>query len=278
MTENEIRSFWDSHPCGESYVGGLQEDYQAFFDAYDAMRYDKEPILPELDKLELDGKQVLEIGLGQGADSEQLIRRGARWTGIDLTPESVRRVRARLELRELPFEDLVNGSALEMPFEDNSFDMVYSFGVLHHIPDIAQAQREIHRVLRPGGKLVMMLYAKQSLNYQLSIRLVRRLGLVVAAKLGGASSPLVARHVELAKEKGLLRYLRMKNFIHRNTDGPDNPYSKVYDEADVDEDFSRFNREDSFKRFMHAPPLPVHGLPGQGLLGWHLWVIMRPKA
>ena len=147
-TENEIRSFWDSHPCGETLVGGLQDDYEAF-NAYDDMRYSKEPILPELDQLIFDGKQVLEIGLGQGADSEQLIRRGARWTGIDLTPESVSRVKTRLELRKLPFEGLVNGSALEMPFEDNRFDLVYSFGVLHHIPDIGQAQREIHRVLRP---------------------------------------------------------------------------------------------------------------------------------
>ncbi|MFT4978099.1 MAG: SAM-dependent methyltransferase [Myxococcota bacterium] len=276
MSEAKIRAFWDANPCGETYVGGLKEDYETFFDEYDRYRYELEPILPELDRLGLDGLKVLEIGLGQGADSEQLIRRGAQWTGIDLTPESGRRVRKRMEVRGLEFDDIVVGSALEMPFEDNSFDLIYSFGVLHHIPDVKRLQQEIHRVLRPGGRLVMMMYARNSLNYQLSIRVVRRLGLL-AALLTGSKDPKVARHVELAREQGPLKYLRMKNFIHRNTDGPDNPYAKVYDVAAIQADFPLFTLKDSFKRFMHAPPLPVHKLPGGSLLGWHLWAIMTPN-
>ena len=86
---------------------------------------------------------MLEIGLGQGAESEQIIRRGARWSGLDLTRESVDRVAMRMTLRGLGYDDLRQGSALAIPWPDDSFDIVFSHGVLHHIPDIARAQSEI---------------------------------------------------------------------------------------------------------------------------------------
>ncbi len=73
-------------------------------------------------------------------------------------------VRTRLTLRELPYKELRQGSVLDLPFADDSFDMMFSHGVLHHVPEIKQAQREIHRVLRPGGELVIMMYARWSLN------------------------------------------------------------------------------------------------------------------
>jgi SAM-dependent methyltransferase len=66
-----------------------------------------------------------------------------------------------------------------MPFPDNSFDIVFSHGVLHHIPDILAAQKEIARVLKPGGQLIAMLYARRSLNYLVAISVVRRLGIAV---------------------------------------------------------------------------------------------------
>jgi SAM-dependent methyltransferase len=229
------------------------------------------------------GKQVLEIGLGQGADAEQLIRNGARWSGVDLTTESIERVRTRLTLRDLPFEDLRQGSVLDLPFADGSFGMVFSHGVLHHVPEIAQAQREIHRVLRPDGELVIMLYARWSLNYLLSIGLFRRAALLAAAPLGragllsaGPGTGMLAAHLDNARKLGLLRYLRMSEFVHYNTDGPANPYALVYDRRRVQRDFPAFRITGMYKRFMHAPPLPVHGLPGGSLVGWHLWVHMAP--
>ena len=177
--EAEVADFWQSHPCGDELVGGLRDgyegDYEAFFTDYDRARYQVESHIPAcLDRLQVRSERVLEIGLGQGADSEQLIRRGAVWTGLDFTPEAVERVRTRLTLRQLPFENLHIGSVTAIPTAADQFDVVFSHGVLHHVPDIRAAQSEIHRVLRPDGRLVVMLYARRSLNYQLSIRVLRR--------------------------------------------------------------------------------------------------------
>jgi ubiquinone/menaquinone biosynthesis C-methylase UbiE len=286
LNETTIEQFWDAHPCGDHIVGGLSErfagDYERFFTQYDAWRYDQEShILECLDALHVDGKAVLEIGLGEGSEAEQLVRRGAHYSGLDLTSSSIQRVAARFALRNLPFDDLRQGSALEIPWPDHAFDLVFSHGVLHHIPDIDTAQREIHRVLRPDGELVVMLYARRSLNYQLSIKIVRRAALAMAYPLARAGlyrpRGIVGQHVANARQTGLARYLRLHNFVHRSTDGPLNPFARVYDLDRVAADFPDFEITRSYQRYMHAPPLPVTGGPLASTLGWHLWVHLRPR-
>ena len=287
MNETEVREFWNAHSCGDQIVGGLHgefaDDYERFFAAYDTWRYDQEGHIPAcLDRFDFRDQRVLEIGLGQGAESEQLIRRGARWSGLDLTPESVDRVRARLELRELPYDTLRQGSVLEIPWPDRSFDIVFSHGVLHHVPDIDTAQAEIRRVLRPGGTLVAMLYARHSMNYQVSIRVVRRAILAMAYPLRRTRllrdvPPILQQHLENAERAGLRRYLNLETFTHRSTDGPLNPYARVYSPREVAADFRDFELVEAFSRYMHAPPLPVRRLPAERWLGWHLWVQLRAR-
>jgi SAM-dependent methyltransferase len=290
MDEQTVQEFWQAHACGDDQVGGLHErfqnDYESFFTDYDRFRYQNERHLSAcIDALNVDGKKVLEIGLGEGSESERLIRRGARWSGVDLTAESVARVRTRLTLRQLSYDELQQGSVLRLPFADSSFDMVFSHGVLHHVPDIKQAQREIHRVLRPGGELVIMMYARWSLNYLVSISLIRRAALLAAFPLAqagilkpGPVGGVLTAHLDNAKKMGLFRYLRLDEFVHHNTDGPTNPYALVYDRRRVERDFPSFRVTRAYKRFMHAPPLPVHGLPGETLVGWHLWVHLSPAT
>ena len=115
-SEMDIAQFWETHPCGDSQVGGLDEryrgDYEKFFDDYDRFRYSYEPHIPAcLDRLDLRGKRLLEIGIGEGADAEQLIRRGALYNALDLTAEAVKRATTRLTLRDLPFDQIQQGSA-----------------------------------------------------------------------------------------------------------------------------------------------------------------------
>jgi SAM-dependent methyltransferase len=171
-----------------------------------------------------------------------------------------------------------------VPFPDDTFDMVFSHGVLHHVPDIKYAQSEIRRVLRPDGELVIMLYARWSLNYLVSIALIRRAALLAAFPLARArilradpAQGMLAAHLDNATRMGLFSYLRLNEFVHYNTDGPTNPYAVVYDRGRVERDFPSFRITRIYKRFMHAPPLPVHGLPGQTIMGWHLWVHLAPR-
>jgi ubiquinone/menaquinone biosynthesis C-methylase UbiE len=289
MDEQAVQNFWQNHACGDAQVGGLHgrfhDDYEEFFTEYDRFRYQNERHLADcIDALNVSGKRVLEIGLGEGADSERLIRNGARWSGVDLTAESIERVRTRLAMRDLPYDELRQGSVLELPFADDTFDMVFSHGVLHHVPDIKQAQGQIHRVLRPGGELVIMVYARWSLNYFVSIGVIRRAALLAAypfarTRLGKhiAGRRMLAAHLDNATKMGLFRYLRLDEFIHHNTDGPANPYALVYDRRRVEQDFPSFRITRTYKRFMHAPPLPVHRLPGETVMGWHLWVHLAPR-
>jgi len=284
MNETEVQSFWNAHPCGDHIVGGLRQefadDYEKFFTAYDKWRYQQEGHIPAcLDRFDWQDKKVLEIGLGQGAESEQLIRRGARWSGLDLTAESVARVGSRLALRDLPYDDLKQGSALEIPYPADSFDHVFSHGVLHHIPDILAAQKEIHRVLKPGGTLVAMLYARKSLNFQVSIRMVRRAVLATAYPLRNVVpfKGMLRQHLDNAEQVGLKSYLDIETFTHRNTDGPLNPFARVYSAPEVERDFPDFELVEEFQRYMHAPPLPVHGMPWGDRLGWHLWVTLKAR-
>ena len=88
-SEDQIAAFWQAHPCGDQFVSGERDDYEQFFAQYDRFRYREEAHIPAcLDAMDVAGKRTLEIGIGQGAESEQLIRRGARWSGLDLTHES----------------------------------------------------------------------------------------------------------------------------------------------------------------------------------------------
>src|SRR5262249_35813955 len=113
------------------------------------------------------GKRVLEVGVGMGADHAEWARRAPSYlAGVDLTPRAIEMTGARLEMSSLT-SDLKVADAEHLPFEDASFDIVYSWGVLHHTPDTPSAVREVLRVLKPGGQARVMLYHKHGLVFQL---------------------------------------------------------------------------------------------------------------
>jgi SAM-dependent methyltransferase len=159
--KKDVHDFWEPAACGEDlYLRGVGRD--GYTDQA-RTRYELEPYIePFADLTAWGGKRVLEIGVGLGADHQRFAAAGARLSGIDLTESAVALTRRRLELFGLESE-LAVGDAENLSFPDATFDLVYSWGVIHHSPDTVRAIAEIHRVLRVGGSARVMIYHKWSL-------------------------------------------------------------------------------------------------------------------
>lgn len=158
----KVRDFWDETPCGTSHGRGFEGSLE-FFEEIEKKRYELEPFIHQCAQFTCwHGKKVLEVGCGIGTDFLQFARAGADLYGIDLSPHSIELVNQRLKLYSVK-GCVLNGDAENLPFEDNTFDLVYSWGVIHHTPDTQKAIDEIHRVLKPGGKAIVMIYHKFSL-------------------------------------------------------------------------------------------------------------------
>ena len=147
--KQQVYDFWNDAACGENLY--LQSIDRSGYESHAAERYRLEPqILPFADFDSTSGKKVLEIGVGLGADHQRFAASGAKLYGIDLTERAVKHTRRRIELFGLT-SHLALGDAENLDFPDETFDIVYSWGVLHHSPDTAKAIEEVYRVLSRGG-------------------------------------------------------------------------------------------------------------------------------
>ncbi len=163
----DVRSFWDANPLAAAaipYPLGTAE----YFAYYDALREVNESVdfsyrLHEYRRF--SGKKVLDVGSGNGYVLSKYAREGAEVWGIDLTPTAIALCRQRFALLDLRGQFAV-ANAEQLPFADDSFDCVCSMGVLHHTPDTAAAVNEIFRVLKPGGRLIVMFYHRDSALYR----------------------------------------------------------------------------------------------------------------
>jgi len=193
----KVRGFWDAASCGEVYAEGLTAEQQ--FRRQAEARYRLEPYIHSFARFAEGASQdVLEIGVGMGADHLEWARSGPRrLAGIDLTPRAVDWTARRLAAFGYQSE-LAEGDAERLAFPDNSFDVVYSWGVLHHSPDTPQAFREAHRVLRPGGILRAMIYHRPSV---VGLMLWARHGLA-AGHPARSLTDIYACHLESPGTKG----------------------------------------------------------------------------
>jgi SAM-dependent methyltransferase len=161
-TVDTVRDFWQAHVNNEYYTEAARAS-DSYFDEIEERRYRTHYHLPELfSSMDGENQTLLEVGCGIGADSIQLAKRGYQVTGVDLT-ENALAVARQFAARRGVTIDFRPGNAERLDFPDESFDAVYSFGVLHHTPDVERSVAEVHRVLRPGGTVYVMLYHRNSL-------------------------------------------------------------------------------------------------------------------
>ena len=162
MTIEAIQRYWNErihdlemtdHPVGT----------REFFDDLDEYRFDKLHYLPRLVNFAAyRGKALLEVGCGIGTDLVRFARGGAVVTGVDLSSTAIELAKKNLELHGVAAADLRVANAEALPFHDASFDVVYGHGVVQYTADAPQLIRECHRVLKPGGEAIFMVYNRVS--------------------------------------------------------------------------------------------------------------------
>lgn len=155
----EAQKHWNALACGE--LAGDKNNLNYFL-AVEKDRYTQQPWAHDYFKYDMfAGKKVLEIGVGQGTDLIQFARAGAICYGVDITDNHLNLTQRNFDLQQ-QIVTLQKADACNLPFEDNYFDCVYSFGVVHHIPEIEQVMAEARRVLKPNGVLMFAVYNKWS--------------------------------------------------------------------------------------------------------------------
>ena len=286
ILKERVRAFWQQNPCGTKFADASPGS-RRFYELVEEHRYKKEWHIPTAAGF-ADSKNlsVLEVGCGLGTDGAQFAKAGAKYTGVDLTDAAIDLAKRRFDLFNLPGTFRV-ADAERLLFANNSFDIVYSHGVLHHTPDTATAVREIHRVLRPGGKAVVMLYHRDSYNYRVNISMLRRAGVnllkwnagvKLVHLLTGEAEERLREHARLLKIQS--DYSNSEEFLSQNTDGAGNPLARVYSRSEARELFRDFAHVEMHTHFLNKRWLPLLGpiLPRSlesrlaARWGWHLWI------
>jgi ubiquinone/menaquinone biosynthesis C-methylase UbiE len=254
-------------------------------------RYELEPHILEVVPFNRMRGHVVELGCGVSTDGLQISAGAERYVGVDFSPLGLRTASTRHSEAGRLNSTFVRADLRALPFSDDSFDYVYSHGVVHHVRAGDDVWAEASRVLRPGGQFCVMVYHRGSINYRYGIQFLRRLALLVAmlarpialrlAASRGEDEKTLAGHATNLKQIGV-RYLIGTRWLSANTDGPSNTYSRVYSRQEL-------------RRALNAAGLAVDAMevrylnarvnpPLQGLSpqlaswlakrwGWHLYAI-----
>jgi SAM-dependent methyltransferase len=176
------REWWEQHPMRYDFTEtlGVEEfsrefyeeiDKRFFADAATMIRSRKLPFDQLIDFESLKEKDVLEVGCGNGSHAQLLVQHARSYTGIDLTTYAVKSTTQRL--RYLGGKGTIRQMDAErMDFPDETFDFIWSWGVIHHSANTRQIIKEMHRVLRPGGEAVIMVYHRSFWSYRVFTGLI----------------------------------------------------------------------------------------------------------
>jgi SAM-dependent methyltransferase len=283
--------FWSANQPGLKW---LEESDRSTvtLEAYAAIRsdrYRRESHLEQVAGFDAHaGQTMVEVGCGVGTDGSRFLEGDARYIGVDQSGVAVRTARQTLDLLGLGGLT-VQGYATALPLASGKVDFVYSNGVLHHIADTEAAVREIHRVLRPGGQCLVMLYHRSSFNYRFNILVLRRLGALLllvpggpgmVSRLTGEPVEILRQHRLLLREHGLSYLTDRQLFLSNNTDGPGNPLSKVYSAREARDLFASFPKVEAEVHYLNLRTLPFLDRALSAAFkarlarrwGWHLYV------
>jgi ubiquinone/menaquinone biosynthesis C-methylase UbiE len=222
VTQQQVREWWNRNPMSYDVDDPIRhpEGTREYFREVDSRifhpRYMRltakpggKPFSLFVDFDSLAGKDVLEVGCGSGIAVQLFAEAGAKVTAVDLTPWAVATTRSRLEAFGLEAE-VFEADGEQLPLADDSFDLVFSWGVIHHSTDMERALSELVRVCRPGGEVVIMVYHRRSLFYVVYrgfmrfLPLARRLGLHFEGARAGEREGLIARHLTRAELREML--------------------------------------------------------------------------
>lgn len=294
----EVREFWNTEACGTHFVEHASSEKE-FYERFREHRYRTEWHIPLLVPFtHARGKKLLEIGIGNGADAAMFALNGADYTGADLTEAALEATRKHFEVLNLKGR-FQKENAENLSYPSDSFDIVYSHGVLHHTPNTPKAIGEVHRVLKNGGQAIIMLYHKNSFNYFIRIMLYMRLRLLlkILSRVGRW------RHDRIQLQKALVglrgnqshqiwqihyqnflqtgwQYLRASNFVHHCTDGPECPVAHAFSKAEARDLFKEF-RDLRFavahfplRKYSKWIPFALEKLLATRL-GWYLFIFAK---
>jgi ubiquinone/menaquinone biosynthesis C-methylase UbiE len=169
------RSWWEAHPMTYDWAHKFdfdefskefyfELDRRFFLGAQEYMPWNKIPFDPLIDFNSLRDKDVLEIGVGSGSHAQLLAHYSKSFTGIDITDYAVNSTSKRMKLFGYNAE-IIRMDAEQMIFDDNNFDFIWSWGVIHHSSNTNKILAEMSRVLRPGGKAIVMVYHRSYFSY-----------------------------------------------------------------------------------------------------------------
>ena len=257
--KDQVQNQWNQNPVGSQHARASQPRSLEWFQEIERHRYGVyAPWMPEVMEFASHaGEDVLEIGGGIGTDLAQFASNGARVTDVDLAAGHLQLAEENFQLRGLSGR-FMHRDAESLPFPDASFDLVYCNGVLHHTPNTRTVVQEIARVLRPGGRVIAMVYAENSFHYwrkQVWLFGIKA-GSLDRMSMGEILSTTVERSANDAK-----------------------PLVKVYSAARAAALFTRFEEVEMVQRQLEASELPPSlqwALPRlERRFGWNLIVKAR---
>lgn len=278
--KNAVRRYWNAHPIGTDNAPnsrGTREQYDAIYGRWKQSGTPKRKAFLAACR---DCK-VLEVGCGIATDGRYLSENGVDYQAVDLSIESLKLATEHFRQNDLRCR-FANADATQLPFRDNEFDLVFSLGVLHHVPDINAACREAARILRPGGELRVALYCRYSYHYFLVVHVVRPIiWLLQHLVFGGwlaRRSPEKLRHMyDISRIHGFDKQRLLNISTDTSVVGEDNfnPHSSFYSEKEIRAMFYDFEHFEFLKTNLQYFPLPRFRPFFERYLGFFVYMSAR---